>query len=283
MSIMRLEDITHNHLKKLFEDKTKVDDEIIYQELDYSTLIAPTFNREGMDFLYLMGEKDSKFIPLFTDLDEYNKIFADSDLVAQFHDFDYYLSAGVDLIINPASIGAKINLKEFEGKPDTPVLPVNFTRFSFSVNELKVLANNIENPDLLSVLQEKSDNEAILRALARATPITLIYDYISKPKNDILEMHNEFLNVVTTPDGYMELYTSKNEIKKEDNIYLQVVNLNHFFEYLIRLDLKGFIINPHSNHVVIDRNVILKNFSKFKSIYDDSKYALATHYVFKLE
>lgn len=79
---MRLEDITHNHLKKLFEDKTKVDDEIIYQELDYSTLIAPTFNREGMDFLYLMGEKDSKFIPLFTDLDEYNKIFADSDLVA---------------------------------------------------------------------------------------------------------------------------------------------------------------------------------------------------------
>ena len=61
---MRLEDITHNHLKKLFEDKTKVDDEIIFQELDYSTLISPTFNREGMDFLYLMGA----WLPSFTTL-----------------------------------------------------------------------------------------------------------------------------------------------------------------------------------------------------------------------
>ena len=80
----------------------------------------------------------------------------------------------------------------------------------------------------------------------------------------------------------MELYTSKNEMEKEDGLYVQAVNLNHFFEYLIRSDLEGFIINPNSNHVVIDRNTILDHFDEFKKEYDDSKYAMASHYAFRL-
>ena len=279
---MRIEDITHNHFIALFEDGQMPETRILTQELAYSTFIAPTFNHKGMDFLYLAGKADDKFIPLFTDLDEYNMMFEGSDFTPKFYDFDYYLAASMPLIVNPTSIGVKINVENFKDMEETPVMPINFSRFTFSLEELKVIADNIQNINLLSILQESGSQREILMILSKSSLLTRLFVRDGYCGDGIAEIPHIFENVIITPDGYMELYTSKNEMKKEDGLYVQVVNLNHFFEYLIRSDLEGFIINPNSNHVVIDRNTVLDCFDEFKKEYDDSKYAMASHYAFQL-
>ena len=279
---MWLEDITHNHFLSLFDNNHVPDAQILRQELAYSTFIAPTFGHAGMDFLYLMGDKENKFIPLFTDMDEYYRLFDADDFNPMFHDFDYYLSSDMDLIVNPTSKGIKINVEQFHDMPETPVMPVDISRSTFSQNELKILAGNIQNFDLLVLLQKSCDTKEILMGLSKSTLLTQIAVENAKPVDGIVEIPVPFERMVSSSEGYLELFTGKNEITEGNDFYIQAVNLNHFFEYIIRLDLDGFILNPNSNHAVVDRKAILANFDEFKKKYNDSEYAIASNYAFEL-
>ena len=100
---------------------------------------------------------------------------------------------------------------------------------------------------------------------------------------DFIDM-NEYgpapINV--TPEGLLELYTSKCEVANDDNTYIQLANLDYFIEYVIRNDFNGIIINPESDRLVINRDILILNFDDFRDMYDRKKYAKANDYAFKL-
>src|SRR5690606_453192 len=85
-----------------------------------------------------------------------------------------------------------------------------------------------------------------------------------------------------TPEGLLELYTSRDEVANDENTYIQLANLDYFIEYLIRTDTNGMIINPESNRLVINRDVLMFNFDEFREMYDREKYAKANDFAFKL-
>ena len=81
---MKIENVTHNHLRKLFDDNYECiinhkpipdeDLELIAYELIYSLLICPYRILDNGYFPILIDDKDGKHsLPLFTDLAEFEK------------------------------------------------------------------------------------------------------------------------------------------------------------------------------------------------------------------
>lgn len=295
---MKIENITHNHLKKILNDNfdilesggelTEDDYAGLLMELFYSVLISPAKMVDGEYFFVLMGDdEDNQFIPLFTDLIEYRKLFAnDDEVTAMFYDFDYYLEAELDLIvINPASECFTLNTQVLKDKPKTLLFPKDIGKNTLGKEEIENILNDTSINDEFSKLidDEKSiyDFENFFKALAETNLIVRVL--IEDEHEDFIDLNRYGpapINI--TPEGLLELYTSRDEVANDENTYIQLANLDYFIEYLIRTDTNGMIINPESNRLVINRDVLMFNFDEFREMYDREKYAKANDFAFKL-
>ena len=88
--------------------------------------------------------------------------------------------------------------------------------------------------------------------------------------------------IIIRDDGFMEIFTNIDQVKRGPDTYVQVVNLAQFFEMAIRFDLEGMVLNPDTDDIRIDREMILLNFEEFRRNYDPSKYMQAHNYAFRL-
>lgn len=282
---MSLQAISHSHLKRMIEgypyhDFDLSSDSVFHMELAYSSFIVATFPSGDGRAIHLLNEK---FIAVFTDMDEYYRIYAKNDnLTPVAYDFDYILSANVDLMINPASECVFLDIDMFADKPETPFFEYDSIYVGYNCRELELVARKIRNEELNEFIQNPSriyDYDAFFRLLKKSILLTLVYPNTTE---DIADLSDGMAPIKITEDGYLELFTNISQIKRGPDSYVQVVNLAQFFEMVIRFDFEGIILNPDTDKIRMDREMILVNFECFRQSYDPSKYMQAHNYAFRL-
>lgn len=286
---MKIETVTHKHLRKILEDNydfvrndgdiSDEDFEMLLYELFYSTLIVPTSSVEGEIFPIIIGDGNgNSFMPLFTDLAEYEKAFANKeDIHPVVSDFDTYMNLGIEgIVINPTCEQFSFSSKAFKDKEKTSRSAHDITDETLDRDELKELLNSKSSLDLSDVY----DYDAFFKSLADSVMFTSPdLKNISMGEKGIVEIDGG-IPVNSTPEGYLKLFTTKEEMKKGGDRYASVVNLDYFIDFIIRMDFNGLIINPSTEAIVVERNVLLANFDGFRKYYNSSKYAKAADYAF---
>jgi len=274
-----LDYISHKHFLNAHDKYNDGDYDyysIYMEEINYSTFIAPTVEEN----LIFAMDGDEKFIPLFTDMDEYKKMFgSDENISPKWHDFDHYLESGMQLTVNPLTEHIEIDLMGFIGKPKTPYFPMNFTQRTYGMSDLRLFADKFTNRDLAEFLNDPSavhEDRILFKKMANSI---LFSPCILKSPEEIVDLKGIESQLILTKNNYLELFTSKDKIKKEHYTHMQVVNLRNIIEAIIRCDYNGILIDSDN---YVDRNSLLLNFDDFKENYDDDKYAKAEDWAFKL-
>lgn len=282
---MSISSVSHNHLRKLIEDYPYQEadlstDTSFHMELAYSTFIVPTFPVNGKRAIHLL---DHKFIPLFTDLDEYNGMYGDNgNLTPVAYDFDYILSANNDMILNPSSEYVFVDIDWFKDKPETPFFEYDSKYAGYNYAELELLARKIRNRQLHEYIRNQYssyDCEEFFTLLGKSVLLTLAH---LNAADDIVDLTDSLSPIIINDFGCLEIFTGIDQIRRGPDSYVQVINLAQFFEMVIRFDFEGIIINPDTDDVRISREMILLNFEKFRDNYDWSKYMQAHNYAFRL-
>ena len=277
--------VSHKHLRKLIESSSDEGIDLLYNplfcmELAYSSFIVPTFPVGERRAIYLL---DKKAIPLFTDLDEYKKSFeGNAGLSPASYDFDYILSANVDLIINPSSENLFMDIDYFRGKADTPYFEYDSPFVGYNCAELELVARKIKNDSLNEFIADPSaiyDYDAFFSLLKKSILLTVIS---LDSTEDVVDFTDAIAPIIIREDGFMEIFTNTGQVKRGSDTYVQVVNLAQFFEMVIRFDFEGIVLNPDTEGIRIDREMILLNFEEFRRNYDPSKYMQAHNYAFRL-
>ena len=277
--------VSHRHLRKLIESSSDEGIDLLYNplfcmELAYSSFIVPTFPVGEMRAIYLL---DKKAIPLFTDLDEYKKSFeGNAGLTPASYDFDYILSANADLIINPSSENMFLDIDYFRGKAETPYFEYDSPFVGYNCAELELVARKIKNDSLNEFITEPSaiyDYEEFFTLLRKSILLTAIS---LDSTEDIVDFTDSMAPIVIRDDRFVEIFTNIGQVKRGPDTYVQVVNLAQFLEMAIRFDLEGVALNPDTDDIRIDREMILLNFEEFRKNYDSSKYMQAHNYAFRL-
>lgn len=276
---------SHRHLRKLIESNSDEGIDLLYNplfcmELAYSSFIVPTFPVGERRAIYLL---DKKAIPLFTDLNEYKKSFeGNACLTPVSYDFDYILSANVDLVINPASENLFMDIDYFRDKAETPYFEYDSPYVGYNCAELELVARKIKNDSLNEFIADPSaiyDYEEFFRLLKKSIILTALY---LDSTEDVVDFTDAMAPIIIRDDGFMEIFTNIDQVKRGTGTYVQVVNLAQFFEMAIRFDLEGMVLNPDTDDIRIDREMILLNFEEFRRNYDPSKYMQAHNYAFRL-
>ena len=111
---IEITDIKNDRLRQLLNQN---DIEGFADELMKSIMIAPCVDAdEGTSFVLIWNDENKPHIPLFTDIDEFKKIFDEhkKDVYPQAYHFrDLVKVAGEDLVINPASESLVLDSKIF--------------------------------------------------------------------------------------------------------------------------------------------------------------------------
>lgn len=283
---MNLSSVSHNNLKRIIEgypyQETDLSDDYIFKmELAYSTFIVPTFQVDERRAISLL---ENRFIPLFTDIAEYEKCYGDNgNLTPIAYDFDYILSANADMIINPESEGVFIDADLFRNKAETPFFKYGSKYVGYNCDELELVARNIRNEELCRFIENPSsiyEFESFFRLLKKSILFTLAYPNSTE---DTVDLTGGVSPIMLNENKFIELFTGIDQIERSPNSYVQVINLAEFFEMVLRFDFEGIILNPDTDNVRIEREMILLNFEDFRKNYDSSKYMQSHNYAFRLE
>lgn len=119
MMKMRIEDIKHERIREILALEKLSDEDAVEltNELFKSTLITGCVDADdGTNFVLICDSENKPHLPLFTDLDEFNKIFSNygEDVYPAAYRFADLLSvAREDLVINPASESLKLDPEIF--------------------------------------------------------------------------------------------------------------------------------------------------------------------------
>lgn len=273
--------VSHDHLRKILDsDSDPFSNPLFFKELAYSTLVVPTFPVADR---YAMFLHDKRYVPVFSDFYEYDKAYGSrEDLNPMVCDFDHILSCGVDLLFNLESENILIDRDWFKNKDDTPFFPYRSRYVGYNKNELHLIARRIRNPRLKEFIQTPGCvyDDSLFDELAHSTLLTLVY-----PENmtaDIAYFRGGPTPLKITGDGFLELFTSCEEILRGPDSYVQIVNLPQFMEFAIRNDSEGIVINSDTDCTVLDRDTILMKFSDFRGRYDFKRFVQSHNYAFRL-
>lgn len=282
------ETITHKHLKRQFELFDEVEDiDDLFNELQFSTLILPVYaDKEFISFPFIDFE-DEKWVPVFTDIYEFNKVSFTGNIEPVPYDFKFYLNLldEVDGIIIDVE-GERFPLsKEFKEFFETDYLS-DYDSQSVSLNETKQILNSIDNVELDEFLKDESnfwDFENLMDLLLKSDLLTVVLS-----KNDLKDnMENNAISInkvgplpiatsSSITERYVLLYSSQDEIQQKNYTlypYYQIVNLPKIIYQALLDDLDGIILNENSQNIRIPREFLLTFLKDFKcpniKLYDD--------------
>ena len=116
---MNIEDIHHDRIRELLKKRGNLSEEELAEfsdELFKSTLITGCVNTDdGTGFALIWDNENVAHMPLFTDIEEFEKIFSEYDEIfpQAYHFTDYLKIAKEDFVINPASESLKLDPEMF--------------------------------------------------------------------------------------------------------------------------------------------------------------------------
>ncbi|MBE6507912.1 MAG: SseB family protein [Methanobrevibacter sp.] len=267
--------ITHKHLRNILDNLSEDNFDDMLVELQFSTLIVPVNDMEGVPIIDFDGKK---FIPLFTDIYEMNKFDAKNEFRPVDHEFNFYL----ELLIDKSAPGFMIN-------PDSERFPVTYEFLNvmepnyileqdyhpFTVNEIRKIKNSICNRELDDFLNDKSnswDLDELVNKLSRSDILTLLmsHDNFTDSAEDEVITLSQVGGIPKCLYGiggknYVLLFSHdlKEDPLNDSSVfkYTRFVNFPLLVEEALQFDFDGFILNIDTDSIVIPRES-LRNFMK---------------------
>lgn len=299
--------IKNEHLKALLAEIIELLDEIPEEtfnkfeaELLYSKLIiAGEVNGKLIDVPTLpMGDEIYGF--LFTDMDEFAKVFPNYELGSHENNFGAYLdmlkNSNMDgFIINPATECFILPKEGFEDDNEMPEYAYS-TEGSYTSSELKRLKSKVNNSPLeefISNPQNIGRYEELFELMSTSTILVL-----RLLKEDLKDMAEDGMISMerTEPRGflysdnlggkYAAIFTSDEKmqgIETTMNKYSQIVNFSQMTSNALSDDMDGIIINPESDNIVLTRDTLLEFYPVWESKCNDPKLNSAIFHMFLME
>lgn len=272
-------------------------------ELKMSNMLIPGID-DGEELIYetlISQDDDSTFLPLFSSEEEFYKHYSkESEYEPIENEFEIY--AGIALDENIDGI-----ILDVEGEcfPITKEM-IEVAQMDFSISfddietrspqEIKEVYDNVCNDDLINFIRDESnenDFEGIMVELSNSFVLNLVVSDESLDefaKEGIIEAGDvDGFSLCTMEDdqsGYGIIFTDKDAISKaipkDDGLfyYAQLTKVSALFEFVLRSDMDGVIINPGSDEFVIPRSEILSQASGIELIVEDVSFTDCLNYAF---
>ncbi len=296
----------HKHLRTVIEDIYSNDNQLtedlltkLINEFRYSNLLIPAKSENGTLNFIIYEENDSKFTPLFTDADEFNKFFKDDDIIFLENSFELYqnvlkTSDIEGYILNPASekyLFSKEFILSIKNIPKTNFYSPN----PYTKEELLEIKNNINNNELEVFIENANnigDYEGLFERLSSSTVLTLMLadsnlDSVAEKGIISLQDYGPVAQMYTDRVGgvYATIFSAEDKLQHVNTRkfkYSQIVNLATLVNFVLTEDMDGIVLNPESDNVLIPRSKLLKYSLGFEKFANDEKLATSIFYIFKV-
>lgn len=309
-------DITNNHLKDVIdnlrtylEKEEETPAELVLKfvfELKVSNLLIPAIEEDdAFSFERLESDdSDASYIPLFTDIEEYsNHVTEDLGYEPQTFDFDTYKELVMEndfegIVINVESSSMPVD-RDFLSNMLFDVDKVSDEDYEpYSPEKIKEIFETAENDSLLEFIRDEERNTDIEKLYVELSNSTLLNLTVSDDPLDefaqdgIIDADDiDGFNLCCFEDDNIRfgaVFTDRQSINKileadtELCYYGQVTVLSALFEYILRNDMDGVIINPGKDDYFITRDEILPQASGIEVVIDDPCLENAPDYSFIL-
>ena len=260
--------VSHKNLKKQYDIFTQTDEfELLISELEFSTLLLPM--DEETHQVPIINFEDEYYIPLFTDIHEFEKVDFGDDLTVTANNFEVYLdlldSEINGLIIDLEGMRFPITSEMKEGFSTYPKIE----KHNVSIDEIKKIKSSIDNSDLDEFLSHEEnfwDYERLLDWMLKSDIFCVglsLTDISEGSDNGIIRVDHHMPNAVHQEfnESYALIYSSESEIKPKDNPlypYAQLVNLRDFIFNVLHEDLDGILLNENSQSIIIPREFLFE-------------------------
>lgn len=304
---MRKPTIRHDNLRRVLAEIYLINDEIPYEsiktlmeELKHSNLIvAGDAYENGIDLFYITYKK-GRYGLLFTDMDEFRKVFPNDKVESHYYPFEYYrgMHDALDMegfILNIASECLPITEPAFNLIRGEPKFEIG-TDDAYTPHELKELKDSIDNSELEEFI-ENPDNigkyEDLFEKISASTMLTLMlspYDFRDIADDGVVPTFDEgpvgFLYIEEVGGNYATVYTSEakiSNIRTGLNKYSQIVDFSILTNFILNDDMDGILINPNSDNVLLTREVLLEYAPLLQNTCNDSRLSNAMFNMFVIE
>lgn len=298
---------TIDHAKVYLDDGEDIPVELFFNlvnELKVSNLIIPLCeDSDGITFENVNFEEDDlTFMPLFTDINEYDAyIEKDSEFNPVTFDFSQY----VDLVKESELDGIIINIEGKHLPLENDLLEnIYFERDiadesdveAYTASELKDISQNVSNDSLVELLTSdgKITNDQLFAELSNSVMLNVI---VSDEPLD--EFATDGIIKADDVDGFTlcnvengdillgGIFTDLDSVKAvtadlDTNCYVQVTNLAEMFDFALRNDMDGVIINANTLDCIILREDILSQASGIEIIVENPKFRNCLDYAFMI-
>lgn len=298
---------TLEHAKLYLDDNEEIPMELLLNligELRVSNLLIPAVEKED-ELVFenvVFEDDDSTYLPLFTNVEEFEKHQGDdSEFEPLDNNFELYLEivkeSGVDgIIIDLEGMCIPFD-KDFLAEIPTGN-PVSFSdddEDACSKEELKEIFENPGNEEFVSFLKNDADHDDLEPLMVELSNSHLFNAVISDDPLD--EFAQDGIIESSDVDGFSlfvidddpihmaMIFTSKEEMAEtlkdsEANFYGQITVLTDLFEFVLRNDMDGIVINPNSLEYYILREEILSQARGIELIAEDGRFRDSLDYAF---
>ncbi len=296
----------HKHLRVVLEDIYRNDNQLrrdltyrLINEFRYSNLYIPA-KRDNLTLNFIIYEDGGlRLTPLFTDKEEFNKFFKDTDdLELMENSFELYqnilMTTDLDgYILNPATekyVFDKDFVLDIKNIPKTNF----YSAQTYSKEEIREMKGS-KNPGLEAFIENPNnigDYEALFEELSKSTLLTLMVsavDLSSKAEDGIVSLMDcgPVAQMYTDNVGgvYATIFSSEDKLKLVNTDmfrYSQVINLAMLVNFVLTEDMDGIVLNPDSDNVLIPRATLLRYSLGFERFANDEKLSNSIYYMFLL-
>ena len=292
------------HVKLYLDDNEKIPLELLLQllgELRVSNLLVPAYcENDDIVFENITSDDGNTYLPLFTTHEEFDKHFDDeSPFEAIDNDFDMYLDIVEQTNLDGIVIDVESLAVPFDNEFLSQIPTGNPVRFSdgeaLSDMEYKEIFESVTNDELIDFIKSGVDRdnlEPLMVELSNARLLNAVFSDESLEGSardgiirgcDVGGFNLFFID--DDPIHLAVLFTSKQEMQEsfegsDINIYGQVTVLTDLFDFVLRNDMDGIIINPNSLDFYILREEIISQARGFELIAEDDRFRESLEYAF---
>ncbi|MBE6498510.1 MAG: SseB family protein [Methanobrevibacter sp.] len=292
------------HVKLYLDDNEKIPLDLLlhlFGELRVSNLLLPLYYEDGdVVFENITSDDGNTYLPIFTTQEEFEKhTDEESPYEAWDHDFDMYL----DIVEHSNLDGVVIDIESLAVKLDNEFLsqiptgtPVKFgDGEALSDKEYKEIFESVTNDELIEFLKSdfsRKDLEPLMVELSNARLLNAVFSdepLDASARDGIIRCSDvggfDLFYIDDDPIHLAVLFTSKKEMQEsfegtDLNIYGQVTVLTDLFDFVLKNDMDGIIINPNSLDFYILREEIISQARGFELIAEDDRFKESLEYAF---
>lgn len=257
--------ITHKYLRYILDNLSEENFSDLLVELQYSTLIIPANEHDGIPIIEFNKEQ---YIPLFTDIHEFEKFKNEEDFMAVDNDFNVYLEMLAceefpGFVINPDSEKFPIKKEILRHMKPDYIFEQDYE--PFTTNEIRKFKNSIDNTELNEFISEESNRYdlcSLMKKLEKSRLLTLLMshkDYNHEAEDGVIYSIEKIPKCLygVWDKSYILLFSREptRDMIPDDSVfkYTQIVNLPLLIRDVLNHDLDGFILNVDKENIIISR------------------------------